>query len=226
MSPRTIAVGDVHGHSAALTALIDAINPAADDTIITLGDYVDQGPDSRGVLEQLVALGQTCRLVPLMGNHEEMMLDAFENPARQEQWMAYGGRITLDSYGLPGELQQVPKEHLGFLEQLRLYFETETHFFVHGNYVPNMSIDRQPSQTVLWLPLDDLPGPHYSEKVAVLGHTPQKSGKLLDLGYLKCIDTGCGYAGRLTALDVGSGHVWQVNEMGTTVSESLLHPQS
>jgi serine/threonine protein phosphatase 1 len=76
--PREIAVGDSHGCSKALHALIEAIQPSPEDTIITLGDYIDWGPDSRGVLDQLIALGQRCTLVPLRGNHEEMLLAARE----------------------------------------------------------------------------------------------------------------------------------------------------
>ena len=97
------------------------------------------------------------------------------------------------------------------------FYETDTHFFIHANYAPNQPLDRQDSKTALWLPLSDLPGPHYSGKIAVVGHTPQENGKILDAGYLKCIDTGCGYGGRLTALDVTSGRIWQVGEAGHAV---------
>ena len=78
MAARTIAIGDIHGCSAALATLIDAIAPGGDDTIVALGDYIDRGPDSRGVLERLIALGARSRLVPILGDHEEMLLDAIE----------------------------------------------------------------------------------------------------------------------------------------------------
>src|SRR5438874_539530 len=78
MGDRIIAVGDIHGCSKALAALVEAIGPGAEDTLVPLGDYIDQGPDSRGVLEQLIALGERCLIVPLMGNHEEMLLAALE----------------------------------------------------------------------------------------------------------------------------------------------------
>src|SRR5438128_342790 len=79
MSGRTIAVGDVHGCKAALDALLAAIEPEPADTLVTLGDYVDRGPDSRGVLDRLIGLAGRCRLVPLMGNHEEALLDALRD---------------------------------------------------------------------------------------------------------------------------------------------------
>lgn len=74
--PRVIAIGDVHGSAAALDALLTALAPAADDVVITLGDYVDRGVDSAGVIERLIGLSAACQLVPLRGNHEEMMMDA------------------------------------------------------------------------------------------------------------------------------------------------------
>ena len=74
---------------------------------------------------------------------------------------------------------------------------------------------------MLWRPLEgnDLPGPHYSGKVAIVGHTPAKNGRILDLGHLKCIDTGCGHGGLLTALDVTSGRIWQVTESGDLIPQ-------
>ena len=79
--PRTIAIGDIHGCSVAFAALLESIDPQSDDTIVTLGDYVDRGIDSKGVIELLIALGDRCHFVPLLGNHEEMMVGAREGRA-------------------------------------------------------------------------------------------------------------------------------------------------
>ena len=76
VNPRTIAIGDIHGCSAALDALLEAIRPRPEDCIVTLGDYINRGPDSRGVIERLIELKDRCRLVPLLGNHEEMLFEA------------------------------------------------------------------------------------------------------------------------------------------------------
>ncbi|MGE3821347.1 MAG: metallophosphoesterase, partial [Isosphaeraceae bacterium] len=76
MPARTIAIGDVHGCSAALDALLDATAPGPEDEIVMLGDYVNRGPDSRGVLERLINLGRRCRLVPILGNHDQKLLEA------------------------------------------------------------------------------------------------------------------------------------------------------
>ena len=200
----------------ALAALIYLIDLQPGDTVITLGDCVDKGPDSKGVLEQLIELQQRCHLVALMGNHEEMMLGAREGRDDFKFWTRFGGDAALDSYGSGRTLDLVPWSHWEFLKRMPLYYETDGHFFVHANYFPNRPVDGQDSQTVLWRPLEgcDIPGPHYSGKTAIVGHSPQQDSKILDLGYLKCIDTGCGHGGLLTALDLTTGQFWQVTETG------------
>ena len=100
--------------------------------------------------------------------------------------------------------------------------ETPTHFFCHANYDPTVPLTNQNDTHLLWLSLRDfVPGPHCSGKQAVIGHTPQESGEILDLGYLKCIDTGCCNGGWLTALDVGSGETWKVDESGRRRATAL-----
>ena len=109
--PRTIAIGDIHGCSIAFVALLESIDPQRDDTIVTLGDYVDRGIDSKGVIDQLISLGDRCRLVPLLGNHEEMMLGAREGRSDFQFWMNCGGITCLDSYRPTGHIELVPPAH-------------------------------------------------------------------------------------------------------------------
>jgi serine/threonine protein phosphatase 1 len=212
--PRTIAIGDIHGCSIALAELLKTIAPQPDDTVVPLGDYVDRGIDSRGVIAQLISLADRCRLVPILGNHEEMMLGARQGRSDFRFWMNCGGIACLDSYGATGRMDLIPREHFTFLQSCRTYFETERHFFVHANYKPKIPLERQTLHTLRWLSLRDYvpPSPHCSGKIAVVGHTPHY--EILDLGYLKCLDTGCCNGGWLTALDVDSGQVWQVSEQG------------
>ncbi len=99
MASRTIAIGDVHGCLDALVALIDAIEPGPEDTLVTLGDHIDRGPDSCGVLDRLIALSGLCRLVPLMGDHEEMLIDALDDTTTLRKWLTCGGVETFRSYG-------------------------------------------------------------------------------------------------------------------------------
>jgi serine/threonine protein phosphatase 1 len=99
MAGRTIAIGDVHGCSAALRALLDAVAPAPDDVVVLLGDYIDRGPDSKGVLDLLLDLVGRCQLIPLLGNHEEMVLAALSDHKALEGWLSCGGAETVLSYG-------------------------------------------------------------------------------------------------------------------------------
>jgi serine/threonine protein phosphatase 1 len=216
MHSRIIAIGDIHGHAKALAAIFQLIRLRPQDTVVTLGDYVDRGPDSKGVLDCLIGLEAHCHLVPLMGNHEEMMLGAREAKDNFKFWMQFGGAEALDSYGAGRTINLVPREHWSFLKRLQLYYESDHHFFVHANYFPNRRFEEQDTQTLLWRPLtgNDVPSRHFSRKTAVVGHTPQMDGRILDLGHLLCIDTGCGHGGLLMAFDVTSGRYWQVTEDG------------
>lgn len=217
--PRTIAIGDIHGCSRALAAMLDAIAPSPDDTIVTLGDYINRGIDSKGVLDRLIELSDQCRLVAILGNHEEMLLGAREGKSDLEFFLHCGGISTLDSYGDSGRLDLIPREHWKFVESCRPYFETDEQIFVHANYAPNLPLDQHDSQTLHWRPLrSDPPGPHYSGKRVYLGHTPQEDGMVLDVGHLVCLDTGCGHGGPLSAMDVKSGQICQVDEDGNEVA--------
>ena len=195
----------------ALRSLLKAIEPSPQDTIVTLGDYVDKGIDSRGVLDLLIDLQGRCRLVALLGNHEEMMLCAREGRGELEKWLQYGGQAALASYDDRERLRAVPEEHWQFLDGCKLFHVAKTHFFAHANYEPHkLLLKDQNRRHLVWTSLRDyVPGPHSSGRIAVVGHTPQDSGEILDLGHLKCIDTNCWQGGWLTALDVESGQVSQ-----------------
>ena len=210
---RTIAIGDIHGCSQALAVLLDMLAPTADDTMVLLGDYVDRGPDSHGVLEELIALQRRCYLVPLVGNHEIMMLAVWTGEMPAIFWERYGGFETLVSYN--GSLHNVDALHWQFLRQCRRYHETDTHLFMHANYVADRDLADQPdADAVLDTISSVVPPPHRSGKTAIVGHTPQFGGDILDLGHLKCIDTCCFGGGWLTAYDVHTGQSWQANQRG------------
>jgi Calcineurin-like phosphoesterase len=215
MASRIIAIGDVHGCSAALRALTEAIAPARDDTLIPLGDCVDRGLDSCGVLEQLLLLRERCRLFPLVGNHEEMMLNYLDGRPQPDDWLLVGGAETLASYGSPSNFASIPKEHIDYIRSWGDCFETDTHFFVHASYEPERPLAKQHWQSMRWHTLRaEIPAPHESGKIAVVGHTSLKNGEILDLGHLVCIDTYCWGGGWLTALDTTTGQIWQANREG------------
>jgi serine/threonine protein phosphatase 1 len=216
---RLLAIGDIHGCLTALDTLLELVEPAADDWLIALGDYVDRGPDSCGVLDRLVALAAGGRLIALRGNHEEMMLDSRRDATVHTLWLQYGGQSTLDSYaqhGYDGTLAGVPAAHWNFLEnQCVDWFESASHFFVHANVNPQRELAEQPITLLRWQKFGE-PLPHRSGKTMVCGHTHQESGFPRNVGHAVCIDTWVYGDGWLTCLDVSSGGFWQANQQGQT----------
>jgi serine/threonine protein phosphatase 1 len=225
---RTLAIGDVHGSALALDALLAAVAPTAADRLVFLGDYVDRGPDTRGVLDRLIRIRQDFPHAALLrGNHELMMTRARGDWSECRMWLSVGGEKALMSYAKPGaigRLDDVPGEHWEFLTgHLVDYFETDTHLFVHANLFPELPLDEQPELMLFW---EFLSGPvgHESGKTVICGHTSQKSGAVLDLGDTICIDTFAYGGGYLTCLDVGSLRYWQANQQGH-VREGRLDPR-
>ena len=214
MPNRLFAIGDIHGCHVALRALINAIDPGSDDTIVTLGDYVDWGPDSRSVIQQLIELTGHCRLFPLLGNHEEMLIQGLKSDSALRSWLDFGGEQTLLSYPYDGR-DIIDPDHVRFISGCRDYHETNDFIFTHANVDPDQPMDRQSSLKLRWEFLDPATQrPHVSGKTVVVGHTPQTSGYVLDLGHHICIDTDCSRGGWLTALEVGTGRAIQSNQNG------------
>jgi len=206
MANRVIAIGDIHGCSIALGKLIDAIQPDSTDTIVTLGDYINRGPDGRGAIDQLIGLRDQCHFVPLLGNHDQLLL---QNRSARTEVPGYG--LT----DLENGLERFRNDHFAFLESCCMYFEIDTHFFVHANYEPKKPLAEQDDYTLLWLSLDArVPKQHCSRKIAIVGHTSQHNGEVLDRRHLKCIDTYCHGGGWLTAFDVRTAQIWQVDKNG------------
>lgn len=215
---RTLAIGDIHGCLTALKTLADHAGFSPEDKLVFVGDYVDRGPDSRGVIDFLIELRALANVVPIKGNHEIMMLWARESEEAREKWLSYGGDTTLESYGV-AEIKEVPQEHWRFLEDCIPFYETETHIFIHANLLPKQSLVTQLSAgTIFWEPFEaERSKPHQSGKTFICGHTKQPSGFPLSVGHAICVDTGCyDPEGWLTCLDVDTGEYWQANEAGQT----------
>lgn len=226
---RHLAIGDIHGYSQVLRDLLDFVDLAADDVLVTLGDYVDRGPGSNEVLDLLIQLNQTGQLVPIRGNHDQMMLSAREGRDFLEEWRMCGGQSTLESYGKPGQvlsLDAVPQEHWNFLENVCVdWYEIDTHFFVHANVYPEVELEEQPLFMLHWEPLYSRASmPHCSGKIMVCGHTNQRDGVPLNLGHVVCIDTWVYGDGWLTCLDVDTGKYWQANQDGQRRQDYLPDP--
>jgi serine/threonine protein phosphatase 1 len=212
-----IAIGDIHGCPATLDALLNRIAPGSDDHLVFVGDYIDRGPDSKAVIDRLLALeeededGPACTF--LRGNHEALMLDYLgggEDRAQATQalrlWQQNGGQTTLRSYA-DGQTVELPEAHVAFVQRTELYHETPDFFFVHAGLNPQRTIrenvEQEGERTFLWA-RDHLEAPRVAwDKPVVCGHTPQRQP--LDREKLIAIDTGCVYhqrpgLGRLTAV--------------------------
>jgi len=211
---RTLAIGDIHGCLKALETLADYVNFSPDDTIITLGDYIDRGPNSKGVIDYLLELRKTHQLITLKGNHEAMMEDARSQYDDLMNWLMNGGIETLTSFAAV-EFDQIPQHYWKFLESCQGYHETDNHIFVHAGIVPDLPLDEQSNDTLYWLRFNSLT-PHQSKKTIICGHTPQRPPKPKVKDQAICIDTGACNRGWLTCLDVDSGHYWQANQKGKT----------
>lgn len=249
MDEKLWVIGDVHGYSLALSRLLDNIAPNSDDTVVTLGDYIDRGPDTRGVIDRLLRLRRECHLVSLLGNHEEIMFQSMdadfcrlnglgiwlaedldiktfwrksldmlkpnEHKRKKKDWLQLGGIQTLMSYGRIRSAEEIPLEHLKFLAKCPLYYETEEAIFAHAGYMPQLPMNRQPRSALLYTRLAiQVPPPHISGKKAYVGHSAQRNGEILDFGHIVCIDTCLYGGGWLTAMEIRSGRVLQVDAAG------------
>ena len=214
MPNRTIAIGDIHGCADALQSLLDVIQPDSTDTLITLGDYVDRGPNSSGVIDIMTELIAVCTLVPILGNHEIMMTNGLKSRREFEFWMFNGGKATLQSYG--GNINNMPMHHRTFINFCKPWHETENHIFLHAAYDPVLQLDQQPDDLLFWTHVDErfIPDPHFSGKTVICGHTPQANGEVGDLGHIKIIDTFCYGDQWLTAYDVDTGRYIQARRDG------------
>jgi serine/threonine protein phosphatase 1 len=223
---RRIAIGDIHGCHVPLIILLEVIDHQPDDVIVTLGDYVDRGPGTRQVIDRLIALKDECEYHSLMGNHELMLLRSLGGKDDMGLWLRFGGRKTMQSYGhtrLTGTFTKdefkeiVPYDHISFLSNCKGFHEDDKNIYVHANYQWDAPMEEQTEDMSFWTHIDDsgVPPPHQSGKTVWVGHTPQKSGNILDRGHVVGIDTTAfrDY-GWLTAVDVDSRHIWQVNLEG------------
>ncbi len=227
---RHLAIGDIHGCYRSLRTLIEFVDVREEDVLITLGDYVDRGPDSDKVLQWLIQYENRGQLVPLRGNHEVMMLMARKDPEQLEHWLKNGAGATLESYSPfendPGKLVDIYDEHWDFVENgLLPYYEIDTHFFVHANAYAELPLGDQPEFMLYWENLNDPPR-HESNRIMVCGHTSQRDGIPYSNGNAICIDTNACRGGWLTCLDVDSEYVYQANEAGETRAYFLDEVQS
>jgi len=219
-----IAIGDIHGCARSLDLLVERLGPTVDDHLVFVGDYTDRGPDSKGVIDRLIAMEQASaaetgpRCSFLRGNHDQMMLDYIEQ-GDTSLWYMNGGIETLESYE-NGE-QTIPTAHYEFLNRTRLYLDTWDFCFVHAGLKPYYPVDynlrHETAETFLWTREHLAVLERDWEKPVVCGHTPQPFP--VNEPDLICVDTGCCYAehpefGKLTAVILPEREFVQVDYVG------------
>jgi serine/threonine protein phosphatase 1 len=216
-SGRLFAIGDVHGCADELAAMLKAIAPAAGDTVVFVGDYVDRGPASRDVIELALDLEKGhAETVFLKGNHEDMMLSFLGLPGRYgESFLFNGGIATMESYGLGEEdvaraIHHIPKHHLDFYQRLAVNYYRPPYLFVHAGISPMLQLEEQQTEDMLWIRQEFIFNPHKLDATVVFGHTPMR-GVMIDLPYKLGIDTGLVYGGKLTCVEFHEGTLYQVD---------------
>lgn len=203
---RLLAIGDIHGCRGQLRALLEQVRPTMDDRVVFLGDYVDRGPDSAGVLDDLVAFGARFpQTVFLRGNHEQMLTD-YHDGHDPHPFFLNGGLKTLESYQARGQ-QVLPAHHRDFLDHLLNIHETDAYVFVHAGLRPGVALSDQDVSDLLWIRSDFIESDYEWGKTIVHGHTPCEEPYLGR--HRISLDTGCVYGGRLTCCEVKSRQCWQ-----------------
>jgi serine/threonine protein phosphatase 1 len=207
MTGRILAIGDVHGCNRRLRKLLDRIEIDHADTPVFVGDYLDRGPDVRGVIDTLLEIGEAFpKTICLRGNHEEMFLEFYREGRGEELFLYNSGMSTLDSYGITlaeaRRGQGFPEDHLRFLASLPLSYETGDWFFVHAGVRPGIPFARQVPEDLLWIRHEFIESDEDFGRRVVFGHTPL-SEPLVERNKIG-IDTGAVYGGRLTCIELPS----------------------
>ncbi len=218
---RLYAIGDIHGRLDLLRSLMQMIEaheatlPRADTLLVFLGDYIDRGPDSRGVVDFLInripGKFETCFL---RGNHEDMMMGVFESANIFDVWALNGGMATARSYGIEfdphgasaNDIQfmirhldvALPQAHRKFFDGLQVSREIGDYFFVHAGVRPGVPLHRQDESDCMFIRGDFLNHRGDFGKIIVHGHTPVEEPQMLPNRI--ALDTGAFFSGRLTTL--------------------------
>ncbi len=206
------AVGDVHGCSGELRALIKQLPLQRDSLVVFLGDYIDRGPDSRGVVDTILELRDYCEVVCLLGNHELMLREFLDgsDPRRVARFIYNGGGATLASYADHDGVVVMPQDHRTFFETLPYFHVVGEHYFVHAG-LPTSPEEIDVSvhgEEMVWMRRPPgAPEPNYS-KIIVHGHTTIPAVEFQPRRIN--LDTACVYGRRLSAVDLRDHKVYSV----------------
>jgi len=210
---KTFVVGDIHGCLHLLNRLLDAIPwRPGQDRLVFVGDYIDRGPRSKGVIDRILGLirkdpGVSC----LLGNHEAMLLDYLEG-IDPELYLANRGMTTLRDYRgeMPtGRGPLIPPEHMAFYRSLRPYMELEGYYVVHAGFRPGIAVEGQSLDDMLWIREPFISSDYNFGKKVIFGHTPfaRPLREVTKIG----IDTGAVFGNRLTCIELPEERFYHVD---------------
>jgi serine/threonine protein phosphatase 1 len=229
----TYVIGDVHGCLSELACLVENLPLKPADRIVFLGDYIDRGPDSKGVIDYLLDMAKTApnEMVFLKGNHEDMLLSYLGfNGKYGEMFLANGGHATLASYGIVAlsasqdcATARIPASHLSFLLALRSYYIYESFLCVHAGIQPSKPLEAQREIDMLWIRNEFIGCSHCLPFTVIFGHTPQ-SEVFFDLPSKIGIDTGVVYGRKLSCIDLDDKELFQVERGSRRIQrKSIRH---
>ncbi|HBF42821.1 MAG TPA: serine/threonine protein phosphatase [Desulfobacteraceae bacterium] len=201
---RVLVIGDIHGCLDMLIRLMDKVDLRPDkDRLIFLGDYIDRGEDSKGVVDRILDLKKySSQIECLMGNHEAMFLD-YLSGINRGSFLYNGGTKTLESY-IAGRSKKeeplVPVDHLQFYKSLKLYIELQDYYIVHAGFRPGVDLMEQEQEDMIWIREPFIHSNYDFGKRVIFGHTPFHQPLVMDnkIG----LDTGAVYGNKLTCLDL------------------------
>lgn len=214
MGKRVFAIGDIHGCFDSLNELVvNKIQLKKEDKLILLGDYIDRGNKSKGVIDFIIELLENgYDVIPLMGNHEAMLLDTYEDEKNISKWIQNGGNETLESFEI-SSVKDIESKYIEFFNGLRYYYAFEDYLFVHAGFNDKLLNPFTDYYSMLWKCKETYTSPLLSDKTIIHAHTPVRLAiceeRVLAKHRVINIDTGCVYKdsigyGRLTAYDCNS----------------------
>lgn len=200
----TVVIGDIHGHSDKLDQLLSEVSGWSKERgqqarHLFVGDYIDRGPDSKGVLNRVRRM-QTEGAICLRGNHEQMMIDATSDEAAMQHFLLNGGSTTIQSLATMGEFVEAQE----WMSTLPTFFEDDLRYYVHAGINPRQSLSEQDDRSRLWIRETFLRWKEPFPKYVVHGHTPTTRTNPQQLSpeirENRCnVDTGAGKGGPLSA---------------------------
>ncbi|MCX6320509.1 MAG: metallophosphoesterase family protein [Bacteroidia bacterium] len=220
MNERLFAIGDIHGCFDSFRELVeDKIEINNGDKLVLLGDYIDRGKQSKEVIDYIIELQQKgFDIIPLIGNHESMLLNAIGNEEHFSLWIQNGGSKTMESFKI-NSLKDLPKFYIDFFKALPFYYSYKNFLFVHAGFNDEIINPFEDKYHMIWTCRGKYSNSILRDKTIIHGHSPISEsscrGRIQNNYQVINIDTGCVYSdyvgyGRLSAIELNSMKLFSV----------------